>query len=164
MFSSPKLFLWTLYCAHWCFFLSLHEWWADIHMYIYSVTRFNTVIAPLSNLWPEGVLVPPITHRIPSNHPSLICKIDWLLPEAVVESDKSNQGKLLFVSSDQSIYGGIVWCCIIWENVLNGNSQLWWYVQMLASKTKQKTNKQTNQTKTKNSKGWVEGEGRCRCE
>ena len=44
--------------------LSLHEWWVGIH--IYSVTRFSTVIvAPLSNLWPEGVLVPPNTHRIP---------------------------------------------------------------------------------------------------
>ena len=66
------------------------------------------IIAPLSNLSPEGVLVPPNTHRIPSIHPSLICKIDGLFPEAVVDSAKSNQGKLLFVSSDQSIYGGIV--------------------------------------------------------
>ena len=63
------------------------------------------IIAPVSNLWPEGVLVPPNTPRTPSNHPSLICKIDWLFPEAVVESAKSNQRKLLFVSSDQSIYG-----------------------------------------------------------
>ncbi len=124
-FSSPKPFLWTLSCAHWCFFLSLHEWWVGIH--IYSVTTFSTVIiAPLSNLWPAGVLVPPNTHRIPSNHPSLICKIDWLFPEAAVESDKSNQGKLLFVSSDQSIYGGIVWCCSSCEPVWPSGKALGW--------------------------------------
>ena len=109
----PKLFLWTLYCAHWCFFLSLHNGeFASILKYMYSVTRSSIVIiAPLSNLWPEGGLAPPNTHRIPSTQPSLICKTDRMFPEAVVESDKSNQGKLLFVSSDLSIYGGIVWCC-----------------------------------------------------
>ena len=93
----------------WCFFL--HEWRVGTQwsIYILSPDLLSTVIiAPLSNLWREGVLVPPNTHRIPSNHPSLICKTAWLFPEAVVESAKSNQGKLLFVSSDQSIYGGIV--------------------------------------------------------
>ena len=45
-----------------------------------------------------------LTHTgLPSKHPSLICNIDRLFPEAVVESAKSNQGKILFVSSDQSM-------------------------------------------------------------
>ena len=101
-FSSPKLFLWTQYCAHWCFFLSLHACdLASVH--ILSLELVLVVTAPLSNLWPEGGLVPLNTHRIPSNHPSLICEIDCFQKQLwkVAKVIKGNYS----VSSDQNIYG-----------------------------------------------------------